>query len=145
MDEDGKPTDHFGVPIRVYYQFRLAKNDSRSQTEIYEEGRRKIEEIRGRGVPIAEGHGDNIWDLQAELEEEVRSLYKDAKVSLWTEMDADFVASVPAAVPIASQSKDREDYVNHPESGEKLSEEAISSLTAIRKGWKGSVPIFWYQ
>ncbi|MCI4669035.1 MAG: ethanolamine ammonia-lyase [Bacteroidia bacterium] len=140
LDADGKPTPHFGDPIWVYFKYRQAKGDKRSQADIYKEGESKIAEIRKGGVPIAQGYGENTWDLNPELEKEVRRLYEDAKVSLWTEMNDKFAASVPLAIPILTQSKNRKDYVYHPESGEKLSEQALGTLRKMRQNWGGEIP-----
>ena len=137
---DDQPTEHFGDPLWVYYKFRQAKNDLRSKSEIYAEGQQKLQEIRDRGVPIAEGYGDNTWDLEPELDKEVHRLYEDAKVSLWTELTPTFVSSLPATLPIVSQSKDRKDYVYHPESGEQLRPEAKQKLIALKKGWGQETP-----
>ncbi|MEX0288494.1 MAG: ethanolamine ammonia-lyase subunit EutB [Flavobacteriaceae bacterium] len=140
VDEKGKATEHFGDPVWVYYQYRLAKQDNRSKEEIYKEGKECLARIRGRGVPIAEGYGEELWDLDLELDLEVHRLYEDAKVSLWTPMEADFIAAIPAATRIYTQSEDRQDYVYHPESGEQLSGEAIRKLKTIRSGWGSEVP-----
>ena len=112
----------------------MAKNDHRSQTEIYAEGQQCIARIRERGVPIAEGNGKNIWDLTPELDREVHTLYKDAKVSLWTALDPAFIATIPAAVDISTQSVNRKDYVYHPESGEQLPQSAFQILKKIKAG-----------
>ncbi|MCO6357924.1 ethanolamine ammonia-lyase subunit EutB [Roseivirga pacifica] len=138
FDEEGKPTKHFGDPTWMYYQYRKAKNDSRSQAEIYAEGKDTIKRINDRGVPIAEGYGENIWDLNAALDEKIHRLYEDSKVSLWTEMPDAFAAGIPAATNIITASKDRKDYVYHPESGEKLTEKAIQKLEAISAKWPSS-------
>lgn len=140
IDDKGKPTKHFGDPIWVYYQYCLAKKDGRSQEEIYKEGREKLSEIRGRGVSIAEGYGQNIWDLTPELDNEVHRLYEDAKASLWTEMNTNFMATLPSATAITTSSKDRKDYIYHPESGEKLSLKSASILQGIKQNWNGSIP-----
>lgn len=140
IDEEGQPTEHFGDPIWVYYQYRLAKGDRRPKNEIYREGRQKIREISDRGVPIAEGYGKNIWDLAPELDREVRRLYEDAKVSIWTEMTEDFAKSIPAVVPIATTSADRKDYVYHPESGEQLNDRTQTTLKKIRRQWGNNPP-----
>ena len=140
IDKLGNPTQHFGNPIWVYYQYRLAKNDPRSQADIYTEGRKLIEEIKGRGVPIAEGYGENIWDLKPALDAEVRSLYEDAKVSLWTDMPAAFVQTIPNVIPIFTHSKDRKDYVYHPESGEQLSNDAIAAIRKVTQQWGNDIP-----
>ena len=135
IDEHGRPTEHFGDPLWVYYQFRRAKQDPRPQADIYAEGRRILGEVRERGVPIAEGYGENVWDLAPDLDREVRYLYEDAKVSLWTALTPAFAERIPAVVPIQTRSKDRKDYVYHPESGEQLSPAARQTLQALRLSW----------
>lgn len=140
LDSNGKPTEHFGDPIWVYYQYCLAKKDPRSQSEIYAEGQQCIARIRGRGVPLAEGFGENIWDLTPELDQEVHHLYEDAKISLWTALDPVFTNSIPAAVAICTQSVDRKDYVYHPESGEQLPKSALKVLKKIKATWGNEVP-----
>jgi ethanolamine ammonia-lyase large subunit len=140
IDEDGRPTTHFGDPIWVYYQYRLAKGDDRTKADIYKEGRQRIREIRDRGVPIAEGYGEHIWELSPGLDREVQRLYEDAKVSIWTEMTDAFARSIPAVIPIVTTSTDRKDYVYHPESGEQLSETAVASLKNLRRKWGKTPP-----
>jgi ethanolamine ammonia-lyase large subunit len=136
IDENNKPTEHFGDPYWVYYQYRLAKKDSRSKANIYAEGKKKVAEITKRGVPITQGFGKNIWDLEPKLDKQVRELYKDAKVSLWTEMPQKFVQSIPSYVAITTTSTDKKDYVYHPESGEELNTVSITKLQQLKKSWK---------
>lgn len=140
INEDGTPTAHFGDPLWVFYQYRLAKKDTRTQAAIYEEGRQLIAEIQGRGVPITEGYGANIWDLPPKLDAEVRRLYEDAKVSLWTEMTPTFRANIPNAVSIQTTSIDKKDYVYHPASGEELTSQALATLGAIKQAWANKIP-----
>ncbi|MEM9820815.1 MAG: ethanolamine ammonia-lyase subunit EutB [Bacteroidota bacterium] len=140
IDEQGRATAHFGDPIWVYYQYCLAKKDPRSKAQIYEEGRRLIREVRERGVPIAEGYGENIWDLSPDLDQEVRRLYKDAKLSLWTAIRPDFTATIPHLISIKTKSSDRKDYVYHPESGEQLSDSAKATLLQLQQSWGTAVP-----
>jgi len=140
IGEDNRPTEHFGDPTWVYYQYRLAKKDLRTQEEIVAEGRRIIQGIENRGVPIAQRFGENIWDLDPELDKKVRFLYEDAKISLWTEMPQSFVKSIPNAIVATTLSADKKDYVYHPESGEKLHKKTISLLNSIQSGWKSEIP-----
>ena len=140
LDANGNPTAHFGDPIWVYYQFCLAKKDTRSQDEIYEEGKKCLYRIRQRGVSIAEGHGKNFWDLNPELDQLVRWLYKDARECIWTEMPASFVTAVPASLAIITKSADRKDYVYHPQSGEQVSVKSFKILEKLRKRWASDAP-----
>jgi ethanolamine ammonia-lyase large subunit len=140
VDKNNKYTEHFGDPIWVYYQYRLAKGDKRSKEAIYAEGKKKIKEVEARGVDIAVGHGKNIWDLNPQLEAKVKSYYDDAKVSLWTELSPDFIKTIPNAVQVSTLSKDREDYIARPATGEKLSPESVAVLEKLRDSWAGKEP-----
>jgi ethanolamine ammonia-lyase large subunit len=140
LDEKGNYTEHFGDPIWVYYQYRLAKGDKRSKDEIYKEGEEAIKRCEGREVPIAKGHGKNPWDMEPVLAKKIQGLYDDAKVSLWAEFTPEFIKTVPNAVVIATNSKDREDYVAHPSTGEELSPSAVATLEKLRDSWAGKDP-----
>ncbi|WP_416443716.1 ethanolamine ammonia-lyase subunit EutB [Leeuwenhoekiella sp. A16] len=140
IDAENKPTSHFGDPKWVYLKYCEAKGDTRDKNEIYAEAEKRILEIKQRGVSIAEGYGENIWDLDPQLKAEVEALYEDAKVSLWTPMPQEFIKTIPAAIPILTRSSDRKDYVYHPESGENLSNDAIKSLKSFRESWNSNIP-----
>jgi ethanolamine ammonia-lyase large subunit len=140
IDQNNQPTEHFGDPIWVYYQYCKRKKDSRTQSEIYQEGRLKIDEVKKRGVDIAEGFGKNFWDLNPVLDTRIKNLYQDAKESLWTEIDDNFIKQIPNAVLLQTQSKNRQDYVYHPKTGEELSEDSLHKLEIIRRQWKGNIP-----
>jgi ethanolamine ammonia-lyase large subunit len=140
VDKNDKYTEHLGDPIWVYYQYRLAKGDTRSKAEIYKEGEAAIKRVEAREVRIARGHGKNPWDLDPELDKKITALYNDAKVSLWAEFTPEFISTIPNAVLIATNSKDREDYVAHPSTGEELSKAAVASLEKLRDSWGGKEP-----
>ncbi|MBW9065839.1 ethanolamine ammonia-lyase [Rhizobium herbae] len=140
VDEGNKYTVNYGDPLWVYYQYRLAKGDTRSRDAVYAEGRQKMQEVEGRGVDLATGHGENIWDLNPELAAKVKGLYDDAKQSLWAELTSEFVAAIPDVVPVRTLSQDRNDYIAHPGTGEILSPEAIAELERIRDSWGDDPP-----
>ncbi len=137
IDQNDKPTEHFGDTLWVYYQYRLAKGDTRSMKEVYAEGQQKIDQVLARGVPLAIGFGENIWDLEPELNKQMHALYDDAKVSLWVEYTPEFVATIPNTVSIATNSADREDFIAHPSTGEELNEAAVATLEKLRDSWDG--------
>jgi ethanolamine ammonia-lyase large subunit len=140
IDKDGKPTKNFGDPIWVFYQYRLAKGDTRPMKEIYAEGQQAVKRVQDRGVDLAIGHGKEIWDLEPELDKRIHALYDDAKVSLWTEFTPDFVATIPNAVTVQTNSADREDYVAHPVTGESFNEASVATLEKLRASWGTKVP-----
>lgn len=119
IDADGRPAERFGDPIALYVEYRRRKGDDASEESIRFDGARKVAEVRGRGVPLAIGHGDEPWMLKPELEAEVRQLYADAKESLHAELPDGF-ASRFAAIELRTQSGDRGDFILHPHTGEAL-------------------------
>lgn len=139
VDGQDRYTRNYGDPLWVYYQYRLAKGDTRSRAAVYAEGRQKMAEVEARGVDLATGHGEQIWDLNPQLAAKVNDLYDDAKKSLWAELTPEFVASVPAALPLRTLSRDRNDYIAHPATGEALSPDSLAVLERLRESW-GSEP-----
>lgn len=140
VGEDNSYTANYGNPLWVYYQYRLAKGDERSKDAIYVEGGQKMREVEERGVDIATGHGEKIYDLNPTLAAKVKNLYDDAKQSLWAELTPAFIGAVPDVVPVRTLSKDRNDYIAHPSTGELLSPEAVREIEKIRAGWGDDMP-----
>ena len=132
IDREGKPTEHFGDPNWVYLQYRRRKNDDRSDEEILAESRQTISEIRQRGVFLAEGYGQRHFDLAPRIRAEIQTVYDDAKVCIWKEWDPAFVNRIPQAIPISTRSIDRNDYILHPTSGERLSDESLRRVEQLR-------------
>ncbi len=99
-----------------------------------------MKEVEARGVDLATGHGEQIWDLNPQLAARVNELYDDAKISLWAELTPGFISSVPDVVPVRTLSKDRNDYIAHPSTGEALSPESIAVLEEIRASWGNNLP-----
>ncbi|MEZ0000077.1 ethanolamine ammonia-lyase [Sinorhizobium fredii] len=140
VGEDNSYTPNFGDPLWVYYQYRLAKGDGRSKDAIYVEGGQKMREVEERGVDLATGYGERIWDLNPTLAAKVKGLYDDAKQSLWAELTPEFIAAVPDVVAVRTLSTDRNDYIAHPPTGETLSPEAIQEMERMRASWGGDMP-----
>lgn len=137
IDRDGQRTAHFGDPLWVFLQYCRKKGDRRGDAQILEEGRSQLRAVRGRGVFIAEGHGQHPWDLEPKLDTSIRHIYADAKKSIWTELDPAFVARIPDRLPLATCSKDRTDYILHPESGERMSPSSNEKLYRLREQHAG--------
>lgn len=133
IDQDGKPTRHFGDPNWVYLQYRRAKGDRRADDEVRDEGAKQIAAVRARGVFLATGHGERPWDLDRDLEKDIRRIYADAKQSIWAELDPSFVAQIPRALRFATRSEDRSQYILHPETGERPNQKSLDRLRELRE------------
>jgi ethanolamine ammonia-lyase large subunit len=137
IDANGKPTEHFGDPLWVYLQYRHRKGDTRADEAILAEGRTRMQEIRSRGVFLAEGYGKHPGKLEPSLRKQIDRIYEDAKVSIWAELTPAFVANVPDHLLLKTQSVDREDYILHPTSGEVLSEDSVQTVRKLRAQHEG--------
>jgi ethanolamine ammonia-lyase large subunit len=140
VDDANNYTTNYGDPVWVYYQYRLAKGDTRPKEAVYAEGQRMMTEVEQRGVDLATGHGAQIWDLNPALDAKVKSLYDDAKKSLWTELTPGFITAIPNVLPIRTQSKDRNEYIAHPPTGEILDPESLAAIVRLRDSWGANVP-----
>ena len=133
LDERGRPGPHFGDPGRVHLQYRRRLGDRRSDDEILAEGRAEMAAVRGRGVFLATGHGRLPWDQEPALARELEHIYADSKLAIRAELDPAFFASHPDAVVLATRSRDREDYLLHPASGERLDAASADAVAALRR------------
>lgn len=140
IDNDGRPTQHFGDPIHVYQQFRRLRGDTRTDELIRADALTQIETLRERGVPLATGHGAQAWDLRPELKSELETRYTDAKRCLWARLTDEFRESVDGAISIRTLAADREDYVSHPERGEGFPQSSLAALKSIRNSFDGATP-----
>jgi ethanolamine ammonia-lyase large subunit len=129
---EGAPTEHFGDPAWVYLQYRRAKRDTRTDAEILAEGADRIARVRSRGVFVAAGHGEKPSDVNPALDRQVRLLYEDAKACIRAPLPSEFAATIAGAVPLATRSHDRNDYILHPPTGEMLDEPSLARVRALR-------------
>ncbi len=145
IDEGGNPTRHFGEPLWVYLQYakrKAAKGDLQfagmSDEQIMRKGREQMALVKSHGVPLAVGFGKKTSDMNPELAKEVRSLYRDSKKSVWTELSQDFIEKrIPKPIlRLRTQIQDRDDYIGHPCNGEALNQESIKKLADLRKSRK---------
>ena len=76
----------------------------------------------------------------AELSE-LRELYVDAKKCIRAELTPQFLQSLPKAILVRSTSNDRDDYILHPQTGEKLDERSYKAIQSLRTKHAGTVQI----
>ena len=133
IDGDGKPTARFGDPGWVHLQYRRRLGDLRPDAEVLAEGRAEREAVRARGVFLAAGHGPGPADLEPSLARELQGIFADARKSLWAELEAGFLQDRPGLLTLRTRSRDREDYILHPETGEALCEASEADLARLRE------------
>lgn len=132
VDGQGQPTEHFGDPAWVYAQYCRRKGDQRPEDILRQEAKNQIAQVRQRGLFIAEGYAAKVSELPIPLDKEIHEIYDDAKQCIWAELPAGFESSFDVALPIGTQSKDRNDYILHPVSGEELSHASVQRVKELR-------------
>jgi ethanolamine ammonia-lyase large subunit len=141
IDAAGQPTEHFGDPRWVYLQYRRARRDARSDHDVLAEADAMIARARGRGVFIASGHGSRPSNMDPSLDGQVRRLYEDAKVCIRAELPASFPSTLASAVPLLTRSRDRDDYILHPPTGETLNDASLARVEALRAAQRGQYDV----
>jgi ethanolamine ammonia-lyase large subunit len=144
IDAAGRPTEHFGDLRWVYVQYRRARGDARpdaTDAEIIADADACIARVRSRGVFLATGHGAKPSDMDPALDTQVRRLYEDAKSCIFAALPANFPDTLRPAVAVATRSRDREDYILHPPTGEALDEASHARLTALREAYRGAYDV----
>lgn len=132
IDHDGKPTHHFGDPAWIYVCYCRKRGDLRSEDDLRHEAKEKIDQVRQRGVFISEGYGETFSQLPKELAAQVCDIYTDAKACIWAQLPDDFESRFDVPVSLETLSKDRNDYILHPTSGEDLSLESLKQISRIK-------------
>lgn len=141
VDAAGNPGPAFGQPLQVWLAYGRARGDQRPEAEILAEGRRQMQAVRKRGVPLAEGCGTHPWDLEPALDREIRAVYTDAKKCIWAAVPETFVRQIPDARRLVTASKDRTDYILHPQTGEVLDDPSQAALLKFRRGQARPWPV----
>lgn len=131
IDSEGKPTEHFGDPTWVYYQYCRRRGDTRDQAVIMAAGRQQLAEVRARGVFIAEGFDTRPSRLAAQLRDEVEHIYQDSKRCIWVEWREDFIQQIPHPVILETTSQGRLDYILRPAGGELLTDQALAIIRSL--------------
>jgi ethanolamine ammonia-lyase large subunit len=140
VNMDGSPTQYFGNVKYVYAKYLQAKGDLRTVDEIMMDAATQaiLDDIKKRGVFIAEGYGTNPWDLNTTMDQYIRFLYEDGKKSIFAELPATFKDTVANAVTVWTGSTNREDYILHPPTGEKIKDDAVKVLETLRDQQNGA-------
>lgn len=141
IDHAGQPTEHFGDPLWVYLNYRRRQGDNRQAEQILDEGRQQMAAVRRRGVFLASGFGQSPAELQPQLAREIKTIYDDAKLSIWAELTPGFKQARSGSAFVKTLSRDREDYILHPTSGEQLSPTGIEVIEQLKRTYAGQYDV----
>jgi ethanolamine ammonia-lyase large subunit len=109
---------------RLYAAYERAGGDRRTSSSLEELGRRRLQELRERGLDLG-------IDDAGEAERRLDALYAHARTALYATLDEHVIAdstSRPLYVRTAATSRD--DYLSHPPAGERLRDEDVRLLVS---------------
>src|SRR4051812_11006370 len=108
-------------PAALYAAYMKAGGDSRTAGDLEQEGGRKIERLRASGFDVG----------AAAPPDRIEAIYAQARRALYAELDPHVVQQAsPRHVSVRTLSRDRDDYLAHPASGESIRREDAERLTA---------------
>lgn len=128
----------------LYAAYVKEGGDGRTTDALRWEGVAKIDRLRARGYDIGHGH-DADYAAPPAVSVRMETIYTQARHALYAVLDAGVVqAASPHHTRVRTPSRDREDYLAHPRSGESIRDEdaeRIVSLVASRGSRRPQVQI----
>jgi len=115
----------------LYARYLKAGGDSRSLHALGEEGAKKITTLGERGYDLGYGCGSN-YEAPPEVERRLTAIYAHAQRALYALLDEAVINDVsPRHLRIRTRAQNRDDYLEHPPSGELIRDEDGARLGGL--------------
>jgi ethanolamine ammonia-lyase large subunit len=128
----------------LYAAYLKEGGDRRTTHALREEGTAKINRLRARGWDVGHGHGAD-HAAPPVVSARMEAIYAQARHALYAALDSGVIKAVsPHHIRVRTPSRDREDYLAHPRSGESIRDEdaeRIASLAASTGSRRSQVQI----
>jgi ethanolamine ammonia-lyase large subunit len=118
----------------LYAAYMKASGDRRTTDALREEGATKIDRLRARGYDLGYGH-DAGYSAPPAVTRRMDAIYAQARQALYAAVDPGVVQAVsPHHIRVRTRSRDREDYLAHPRSGEAIRDEDAERIVTLVAG-----------
>jgi ethanolamine ammonia-lyase large subunit len=119
----------------LYAAYAKAGGDRRTIDALREEGALAIERLRTRGFDLGYGDGAD-QSAPPSVSRRIEAIYQQARRALYAVVDAGVLtAASPHHVAVRTWSRDRDDYLAHPRSGESICADDTARVAALV--WSG--------
>ena len=119
----------------LYARYCKAGGDRRSSDALDTDARRRLADLRARGFELAGASDDAAM-------RRVDAIYANAHAALVATISADVLTStVPRRLMVQSTSNDRDDYLSHPATGERLGDEDRRRVASLYQERRPTVQI----
>lgn len=130
-DARGVLSANAGKAESLYPIYMKAGGDTRSSASLQEEAGRKIKALRERGYDLGYGHGDD-YAAPPEAESRVELIHRNARQALYAVISSGVIRDAsPRHIKVRSMANDREQYLSHPPSGERINETDAPRLISL--------------
>jgi ethanolamine ammonia-lyase large subunit len=121
----------------LYAAYKKAGADTRSSAALASEGRVRVDHLRERGFDIGYGWQSDFAP-PAEVDRRLTRIYDHARGALYAAVDPSVIRDACAQpISVRTVSADRDDYLAHPATGERVHDDDVRALTA-GAGWQPS-------
>jgi ethanolamine ammonia-lyase large subunit len=128
---DSRPPISPSGAARLYAAYVKAAGDSRSVGALADEASRKVAVLRDRGFDLGYGQGADLADPEPSALR-LERLYAHARRALYATLAPSVVADAcPRRLPIDTLARDRDEYLAHPPSGERIRDADSAMVAAL--------------
>jgi ethanolamine ammonia-lyase large subunit len=125
----------------LYAAYAKAGGERRSHESLADEARRELDRLRGNGFDLGHGDGPDLADPPASRER-LDEIYAHARRALYATLAPGVIAdSCRRAARVRTLAGDRDEYLAHPASGERIADDDASRLQALRRPQRPRVQI----
>jgi ethanolamine ammonia-lyase large subunit len=123
---------HPETTAQLYARYAKAGGDRRAFFELMEEGSAALNELQSRGYDLGYGRGDD-FQAPAHVDARLETIYSHARRALYAKLEESVLHDVcPRHVRARTTAIDREDYLAHPMSGERLRPDDARIVAALQ-------------
>jgi ethanolamine ammonia-lyase large subunit len=134
MGAEGEPPGPTAV-ARLYATYEKAGGDHRALTALEDEGSRRLSALRDKGFDL--GVVNPI-----DADHRIDSLYTHARAALYASIQDAVVRDATArSIRVRTTARDRDDYLAHPPSGERLNSDDAPAMARLPHGQSPHVQI----
>ena len=115
----------------LYAAYVKAGGDRRTTETLHAEGAAKIENLHARGYDVGYGHGAG-YAAPAVVTHRLEAIYAQARHALYATLDDGVLRdAAPQHVSVRTPSRDRDDYLAHPRSGESVRDDDAQRIVSV--------------
>jgi ethanolamine ammonia-lyase large subunit len=139
MDDNAGLTRRKDGAASLYAAYAKSGGDTRSFESLRDEASRKYVELRERGFDLG---CDRANESEALADLRMQAIYNHARRALYALLDDSVLAEASTRhLRVATQARDRDDYLSHPASGERISDRDASQLLSLYRARRAQVQI----